>query len=331
MTTELVLLGTAGAPLPVAGRAGICSALVVDGRVFVIDCGRGAPSGFAEAGLDFSRLEAVFLTHLHADHVGDLPGLLLYGWGARVRDGWPLAPVRVYGPSRPETLPEGDAIFHRQTTIDPQRPAPGTADLIEHILAGYAYHLNVMPLDARMPDAGALVRATDIAVPGPAGDSGHVPVVVFDDGILRVTAVAVTHGRAVPALAYRFDTPDGSVTFSGDTTVNEDLIALARGADILVHQVADLDYLKRHGTDEAELARMAALHTDVSQVGGVAERARVGELILSHYLPADPAAISAAEWAQRAGRGFSGTTTAGRDGLRRTLPAQAPAGRQVTR
>jgi ribonuclease BN (tRNA processing enzyme) len=275
-----------------------------------------------EAGLDISRLEAVFLTHLHADHVGDLPGMLLYGWGVRVRDNWPLAPIRVYGPSRPKALPAGDAPFHRQTTIHPERPAPGTADLIEHILAGYAYHLNVMPLDARMPDAGALVRATDIAVPVPADDIPHVPVIVFDDGIVQVTAVAVTHGRAVPALAYRFDTPDGSVVFSGDTSVSENLIALARGADILVHQVADLNYLKRHGTDDAELARMAALHTDVSQVGGVAERARVRELILSHYLPADPAAITEEEWAQRAGHGFNGTTTAGRDGLRRTLPGQ---------
>jgi ribonuclease BN (tRNA processing enzyme) len=324
MTTELVLLGTEGAPLPVAGRGGISSALIVNERVFVVDCGRGSPSAFVAAGLDFSRLEAVFLTHLHADHVGDLPGMLLYPWGVRVGANGPLAPIRVYGPSRPEPVPSGDAIFHRETTIHPERPAPSSADLVESILAGYAYHLNVMPLDAHMPDAGALVRGIDILLPVRTEDIAQVPVVVFEDSVVRITAVAVTHGRAVPALAYRFDTADGSVVFSGDTTVNDDLIALAQEADILVHQVADLGYLERHGTDGAELARMAALHTDVTEVGGVAERARARELILSHYLPADPKAITEADWAKRAGQGFSGKTTAGRDGLRRMLTHVTP-------
>jgi ribonuclease BN (tRNA processing enzyme) len=321
MATELVLLGTAGAPMPVVGRAGISSALVVDERVFVVDCGRGTPSAFADAALDFRRLEAVCLTHLHVDHVGDLPGLLLYPWGGRVGDDGPLPPVRVYGPSRPAALPEGDTTFHRDTTIHPELPDPGTTDLVEHILAAYAYHLNVMPLDARMPDAGALVRAFDVRVQVPARGGVQVPVVVFEDRAVRVTAVAVMHGRAHPALAYRFDTPDGSVVFSGDTTVNDDLIALAGGADVLVHQVADLGYLKQHGCTGAALDRMAGLHTDVTQVGAVAERAGVGELILSHYLPAEPGAISDAEWARRAGQGFSGTTTAGRDGMRRTVRA----------
>ena len=322
--TELVLLGTAGAPLPVAGRGGISSALVVGDRVFVIDCGRGSPSAFADAGLRFSRLEAVFVTHLHVDHVGDLPGMLLYGWGVRTGDDGPLPPIRVYGPPRPHLLPDGDAAFHRETTIHPERPAPGTADLVNSLLAGYAYHLNVMPLDARMPDPGALVRAIDIPVRARTGGRPPARLTVMEDDAVRVTAIPVTHGHVMPALAYRFDTADGSVVFSGDTTVDDGLIALAQGADILVHQVADLGYLERHGVTGEALRRMAGLHTDVSEVGGVAERAGVGELILSHYLPAEPDAISEAEWAERAGRGFAGTTTAGRDGLRRTIQRITP-------
>jgi ribonuclease BN (tRNA processing enzyme) len=323
VSTELILLGTAGAPMPVAGRGGIAAALVVDGRVFLIDCGRGAPSAFADAGLDFTRLEAVFLSHLHADHVGDLPGMILYPWGVRHGPDGPLPPLRVYGPARPAHLPSGDAVFHRDTTIHPELPAPGTADLVDAILAGFAYHLNVMPLDAAMPDAGALVRGIDVPVAAPDPAQPRAPVVVLDDGTVRVTAAAVTHGRAVPALAFRFDTADGAITFSGDTCQCEDLIALARGSDILVHHVADLGYLARHGYSRAELDRMAALHTDVTQVGGVAQRAGARELILTHYLPAEPGAVSEADWARRAAPGFGGITTAGRDGLRRVLPARA--------
>ena len=321
MTTELVLLGTAGAPAPVAGRAGISSALIVDGRVFLIDCGRGSPSAFADAGLDFTRLEAVLITHLHADHTGDLPGMLIYPWGLRAGENGPLPPVRVYGPSRPQELPAGDPMFHRERTIHPELPDPGITELVTNILAAYAYHLNVMPLDARMPDPGELVRAFDVPLPARSEAGTQVPVTVLEDATVRVCAVAVMHGRAVPAFAYRFDTPHGSVVFSGDTTVNEDLIALAQHADILVHSVADLGYLERHGFAGVALERMAALHTDVTQVGGVAERGGVGELILNHYLPAEPDAVSEAEWVQRARQGFGGKITAGSDGLRRTLPA----------
>ena len=91
--------------------------------------------------------------------------MLLYPWGVRVGDYGPLAPIRVYGPSRPGALPTGDAIFHREMTIHPELPAPGTADLVGASLPGDAYHLNFMPLDARMPDAARSSRGIDILLP----------------------------------------------------------------------------------------------------------------------------------------------------------------------
>jgi hypothetical protein len=82
--------------------------------------------------------------------------MLLYPWGVRVGEGGgPLPPICVYGPASPRVAPAGDATFGRQTTIHPERPFPGVTDLVDNILAGYAYHLNVMPLDCSMPDPGS--------------------------------------------------------------------------------------------------------------------------------------------------------------------------------
>ena len=95
--------------------------------------------------------------------------MLLYGWGARVGDNWPLRRSASTGRHDPRRC---QPVMPCSTARPRSIPArPGTTDLTEHILAGDAYHLNVMPLDAHLPDARALVRATDIAVPdkdGPA-------------------------------------------------------------------------------------------------------------------------------------------------------------------
>jgi hypothetical protein len=65
--------------------------------------------------------------------------MLLYPWGVRAAEGGgPLPPIRVYGPAAPHVAPAGDATFARQTTIHPERPFPGTTDLVDNIVAGYA-------------------------------------------------------------------------------------------------------------------------------------------------------------------------------------------------
>ncbi|SDH23031.1 MBL fold metallo-hydrolase [Microbacterium pygmaeum] len=319
MVTELILLGTAGGPAPVSGRAGIASAIRVDGRVFLVDAGRGTPSRFVDEGFDFAALEAVFITHLHADHTADLPGVLLYPWGLRKGDDGPLPPLGVFGPAAPATVPaaheaEATGGFERVALVSPDRPVPGIVELVGHILDGWAYHLNVMPLDSVMPDPAQLVRTT-AAPPAP------LPVVVYDVDGVRVTAVEVLHGHAHPALAYRFDTPDGSIVFSGDTRVSDALVALAEGADVLVHEVVDLDFLEKHGTTGLALERMHALHTDVTEIGAVARRAGAGTLVLTHYLPADPTAVSITYWRERAAAGFTGKTVAGEDGFRMCIPS----------
>ena len=79
---ELVLLGTAAGPPPEPNRAGISSALHIEGRNYLIDCGRSSVTNYYNVGLRYADLESIFITHLHADHVADYYNVfLLAGWG----------------------------------------------------------------------------------------------------------------------------------------------------------------------------------------------------------------------------------------------------------
>ena len=298
MTTELVILGTAGGPIPVPGRAGTSSALIVDGVVYVIDCGRGSPTRFAESGLDFAALGGIFLTHLHVDHVGDLPGMLLYPWGTSP------APVDVWGP--------------RGGT----HQLAGTSGLVSGILDAYSFHLAVMPLDLPLPDPATLVRAHEVLTDQPdepADDGSIQPEVILHTDAVTVSAITVAHGHAHPALSYRFDTADGSVVFSGDTRVHGNLVNLAQNADVLVHEVIDLEFLREHGTRETGIATMKRLHTDVTEIGAVAQRAGVKTVVLNHFIPAAANTVSVASWIDRASVGYTGIVIAGVDGIRVAL------------
>ncbi|MEV5727588.1 MBL fold metallo-hydrolase [Streptomyces pharetrae] len=318
--TELVLLGTSGGPVPMSGRAGISSALVVDGRVYLVDCGPGTFGRYAEAALAAEQLEAVFLTHLHSDHLADLYPLLWLRFGGFQALG---GPVQVYGPGSAGELPKVWPAGRAVDTVSPASPAPGTAELLRRHIEGTAYDINVRMRSEGWPDIRELIVPHDIRFRMPRGAGPDrlmappmKPFEVMRDERVRVTAVLVEHPPVFPSFAFRFDTADGSVVFSGDTAPCGNVERLACGADVLVHEVMDLATLKLGGLRPAQLRHMEISHTDAGRLGPLAERAGAGTLVLSHLVPGSVGLVPDSAWHAKAQQGYSGRVVVGRDLVR---------------
>ncbi len=318
--TRLVLLGTAGGPLPSVHRSGIAQAVVVGDRVHVIDCGSGVTRQLRQAKL-LSRLSQVFLTHLHSDHACDYFNLFLLGWPILQHN----APVQVYGPGSAGpmcALPAEDdepAI----PLVSPSDPTPGIIEVTEHHIRAAAYDLNIRMREAGRTDLTELIRPHEVEVPAGIGASplGPVappmePVLVAEDDHVRVTAVLVQHEPVFPAFAYRFDTAAGSVVISGDAAPSANLVKLAQGADILVHEVYDDSSPDKDQEDTYEAGRrrhhLVTSHTPLSQVGGIAAAAGVSRLVLTHFIPGDDV-LPDAHWLAGAASTFDGEVIVGHD------------------
>ncbi len=140
--------------------------------------------------------------------------------------------------------------------------------------------------DFKVPPLHSL-DVTEISAVGP----------VMEDENVKVSATIVNHPPVKPALGYRFDFPDRSIAFSGDTTPVEAMAKIAAGADMLVHEAMDLEAeatgLKtRIGNGLAAkyditMAHMRADHSPVEDVGRIAQEAGVKTLVLSHLVPSD--------------------------------------------
>ena len=340
--TRLVLLGTLGGPLYLdPGRAGTCTALVHEDRVYLVDLGMGAYFRLvqhqARGGQPtaLSQVAGIFFTHLHGDHTTDWPAVYATGSvNVAHRTASPASaatPIQVFGPGDRGTLPR---VFPPTRAapdpVAPQEPTPGIAGMTRHVREAFAQDANDRLRDAGIPDPGGLFRVTEIDLAGvwdvdPLGVPPRLaaPLRVWQDGDVTVTATLVDHRPTAPAFGYRFDTPRGSVVVSGDTTVSQNLVDLARGADYLVHEVIDPDFV-----DQLTAALPPALagpvrqhlltaHTTIEQVGrDVAAPAGVKTLVLSHLLPGT---APASRWLQ-ARHGYAGRVVVGRDLLELPLP-----------
>lgn len=277
--THVVTLGTAAGPAIRGPRLGISTAVVVDGNLYVIDCGLGMVRQAVAMGLTMNRLRALFITHLHSDHIVELPGLLLFNWGPSV-DGI-VEPVRILGPG-PAPLPEGAEI-----RIPPAEP--GTEQFVRDLLEAYSYDINVRVFDEGRAPLDKLVQAEDIRIPRKVHadpDRNPVPEMepfeIYEDEHVRVLATLVNHPPVFPSFAFRFDTAHGSVVISGDTTEHANVVRLATGVDLLVHEVIDPAFYQTQNLPPELLEHIIESHTDLQGVGRVARDAGVGHLVLSH-------------------------------------------------
>ena len=317
--TVLTLLGTSGGPPPDYVRTGISSVLTVGGRNYVVDAGRSSVTQYLNAGLLFSRLTSIFITHLHADHIADYYNYFLLGGNVTNDENDNLAaPVSVYGPGSAGALPP--PVQPPASTVAPGDPTPGIEELTRRLTQGYAYSHNIFIRETAIRDVRTLMDVHDIELPADCGASAlgdtapdMEPFLVMEDSRVRVTAILVPHGPVYPSFAFRFDTDKGSVVFSGDTRTSDNVVRLARDADVLVHEVIDIEFYERLGVPPALLEHFRQGHTPTTEIGPLAQRAGVSTLVLSHVVPSNPALLSDAAYHRKCSKGFDGRVIVGND------------------
>jgi len=183
-------------------RFGPATLVQAGGLNLLFDCGRGCTQRLMQKRIPMGKVDVLFLTHLHSDHVVGIPDLLLTGW-LRPPYAHRDAPMRVIGPA-------------------------GTVSMMSYIEKAFDWDIKTRIADQKLPPAGVAHDATDMR----AG-------VVFEKNGVKVTAYEVNHGEKIkPAFGFRIDYDGRAVSISGDTKPDENLISHSKGVDVLIHQVA---------------------------------------------------------------------------------------------
>jgi ribonuclease Z len=259
----VVFAGT-GSPLPSAARAQNATAVLAGGRIFIVDAGTGSFESLQRTGAPGDRVAAIFLTHFHSDHIGDLGEIDLGSWvGGRP------APLAVYGPSGVEAVVEGVNAAHAQDRL--YRTAHHGKGVAEPRTKGLA--------------------ALPFAQPG----------IVYNEDGLVVTAFSVAHEPVTAAVGYRFDYKGRSVVISGDTAYSTSLVAAAKGADLLAHEAQANAMVAKIGVAAGAagnvrfqkiMSDIPSYHTSPADAARAATEAGVRALVLTHLTPAPDNAIA---------------------------------------
>lgn len=201
---KVTLLGT-GTPTPRANSFSAATLIEAGPEKLLFDFGRGSTIRLFQKRVPLGAITAHFITHLHSDHVVGLPDMWLSGW---IGTPWASrkSPMIVFGPK-------------------------GTVAMTENLTKAFAEDIRIREDDEHLPPEGVAFAAKDIE-----------PGLVYDKNGVRVTAIEVNHGEKIkPSFGYVVEYDGKKIVLSGDTKYDERVANAAKGADLLIHEVAVIE------------------------------------------------------------------------------------------
>ena len=267
MDLDLVFLGTAGSA-PTASRGASSTLLRRGGDRLLVDCGEGTQRQLLRSDAGLVDLEHVFLTHLHADHVLGLPGMLKT-FALRGRE----IPITVYGPRGTRSLLHALGVVIGRLTypLQIEELEPGDA------VGRDGYRVEAFAVAHGRSAIGYALR--EDARPGrfdvAAADALHVPDGPARGALQRGEPVTLDGGRVVqPEEVLGAPRRGRTIVLSGDTAPAPSVVIAAADADVLVHEATFL-------ADETARARETD-HSTAADAAAVAREAGVLLLALTH-------------------------------------------------
>lgn len=243
---KVTLLGTAPGPPVRLNQYQTTTLVEANGEKLLFDCGRGVLFRLTQAGVPLESVSKLFITHLHSDHVVDIPDLLLTGWASRSPR---KVPLQVWGPE-------------------------GTVSMMDHLQKAFAFDIHIRrDIDEKFSPEGIKVLATDI-------QQG----VIYESNGVKVTAFLVDHGPVKPAFGYRVDFNGHSVVLSGDTRPSDNLVQYSKGVDVLIHETLDPDRFRDAAFQQTQEQRNAIInhHTKPEEAGEIFASVKPKLAVFSH-------------------------------------------------
>ena len=252
----IAILGLGAGPVFWEDKNNTGFLLIVNGEEYMIDCGAGTPNQIFRLGVGFTHLNNIFFTHYHFDHYAGLPDLMARGYQTRPDV---LTSLNVWGP-------------------------PGLKKIIDGFMAGLDIGFKLHNWNPQRPNLPPVPQVMEINLPKTGIQE------IGKDNNVKITATRAYHDKDVPdAYAYRFDILTGrskgiSVVFSGDTVKNDQVIALAKDATFLVHEVGINALAEKIAPKTTALYKhLINSHTDVTEIPEIAKAANVENVVLQHY------------------------------------------------